>query len=225
MPTLHAPFVVRTDDVVKLKFLYHPELNETQTVRPDGKISPQLLNDIEVAGLTPEKIKQELLALYADILKDPKITVIVETERRYVLVGGEVDIPPGQFPIMVPYVEGLTPMEAILQAGGFRKASANLSNVLIVRRIEDKQYLRTVDLRAAMRNAESSAFHLEPNDIVFVPRTKIDRANQWVDQYMNKLVPDWVSANIGYSYVRNRLIGGGTTVTASPTGVSATQTD
>jgi len=225
MPSSDAPFTVQSGDVVKLKFQYHPELNETQVVRPDGRISLQLVNEVEVTGKTPEQIRLELLDLYADKLKDPEITVVIEAEKRYVFVGGEVDISAGQFPVRVPHTEKLTPLEAILQAGGLKKTSANYTNVLIVRRIDDKQYARTIDLGAALRNAESSVFYLEPSDIVFVPRTKIDRANQWVDQYMNKLVPDWLSANAGYSYVRNRLIGGGSSTAITTTGATTSQVE
>jgi len=225
MPTLDRPLVVRPGDVVKLKFLYHPELDETQAVRPDGKISLQLVHEVEVAELAPEEVRQKLLALYAAELKDPEVTVIVQTEDRYVYVGGEVAIPSGQFPIRVPVVDRLTLMQAIMQAGGFRKASAKLANVLIIRRIGETQYARTVDLREAFRTAEGSPFYLAPGDIVFVPRTKIDRADQWVDQYMSRLVPDWVSMNLGYTRGQTKTVGARSTITVSPSGVSVSRTD
>ena len=225
MPTLDKPMVVRAGDVLEVKLLYHPELNERQSVRPDGKIALQLVNEVEVAGLAPAQVRQRLLELYAVDLKDPEVTVIVQTDERYVYVGGEVAIPSGQFPIRVPIVDRLTPMEAIMQAGGFRKASAKLSNVLIIRRIGDTQYARTLDLRRAFRTAEGSPFYLAPSDIVFVPRTKIDRADQWVDQYMNRLVPDWVSLNLGYSYSETQAVGTRSTITASPSGVTISRTD
>jgi polysaccharide export outer membrane protein len=224
MPTLDAPLLVRPGDVLKIEFLYHPELNATQTVRPDGKISLRLVNEVDVAGLGPEEVRQRLLEGYSTQLKDPEITVIIQIDERFVYVGGEVAIPGGQFPIRVPLVGRLTPMEAIMQAGGLKNASAKLSNVLIIRRIGEKQYARTLDLRAAFRNGECEPFFLEPDDIVFVPRTTIDHANQWVAQYMNKLVPDWIRLNLGYSYVQSGATGAYSTITTSPTGVTVTRT-
>jgi len=225
MPEAGAQVVLRPGDTVKLEFLYHPELNQTQTVRPDGKLSLQLVNEVEVEGLTPEGVREKLLGLYGVVLKDPEITVVLDPEGRFVYVGGEVDIPGGQFPIRVPLAGRLTPMEAIMQAGGLKNQSAKISNVLIVRRVGEKQYARTIDLRSAFRNEETEPFFLAPDDIVFVPRTRIDRADQWVDQYMNRLVPDWVNVNLGYAYSRTKSTAGGMdTVTASPAGISVTQT-
>jgi len=217
MPGGGAPLVVRTGDVLKIEFAYHSELNATQTVRPDGKISLRLVNEINVAGLGPEEVRQRLLESYGSILKAPEITVVVQTEQRFVFVGGEVAIPAGQFPVRIPLTGPLTPMEAIMQAGGLKNASAKISNVLIIRRIGGKQYARTIDLRTAFRSGECEPFFLEPGDIVFVPRTKIDRANQWVSQYMNKLVPEWIRVNLGYSYVNSDVTGDYSTTTTSPT--------
>ena len=49
---------------------------------------------------------------------------------------------------------------------------------------------------AAFKNAESEPFYLQADDIVYVPRTKIDRVDQWVDQYMNQPVPRWLTATV-----------------------------
>jgi polysaccharide biosynthesis/export protein len=216
LPSSDAPLMVRQGDVLKVEFAYHPELNATQTVRADGKISLRLIDDIEVVGLRPEQIHQRLLEAYK-VLKDPAITVVIQTDQRYVYVGGEVAIPAGQSPVRVQILGPMTPMEAILQAGGLKNASAKISNVLIIRRIGCTEYARTIDLRAAFRKGERESFLLEPGDIVFVPRAKIDRANQWVSQYMNKLVPEWVRFNLGYSYVRSNTTGSYST-TATPAG-------
>jgi len=216
MPTFGAQLVVRPGDVLKIEFPYHPELNAIQTVRPDGKISLRLVNEVDVAGLEPEEVRQRLLEGYNVQLKQPEITVVVQTEQRFVYVGGEVALPAGQFPIRVPVVGPLTPMEAIMQAGGLKNASAKISNVLIIRRTGDKQYARTIDLRTAFRSGECEPFFLEPGDIVFVPRTNIDRANQWVAQYMNKLVPEWIRVNLGYSYVHSDTTGTYSTITTPP---------
>ncbi len=173
-------------DVIDVKFLYWPELNELQSVRPDGKISLQLVDDVQVAGLTPKRLDEHLTKLYEKEIKAPVISVIVRslTDQR-VYVGGEV-VSPG----LVPIQGSLTALEAVMSAGGFDKSSADLSNVVVIQNAGDKRYAMSLDLKKALEAPESNQYYLGPNDIVYVPRTKIDKLNQWVDQYITKMIPD-----------------------------------
>ena len=183
-------YTIEPGDELEVVFTYWPELTATQTVRSDGKISLRYIDDVAVAGLEPEVCSETLNGLYEDILNNPDIKVVLRAENRHVYVGGEVRLSSSLNGLYrVPLVGKLTPMEAIMQAGGFTKASAKLSNVLIIRRFDDKRYARTVDLRRNFKDAEGAPFYLEPNDIVFVPRTKIDRINQWVEQFIDKIFP------------------------------------
>lgn len=161
-------------------------------------ISLQLVHEVKAEGMTPEELRRELLSLYADKLKDPEIAVFARVEEnRMVHVGGEVNSTRNTDGLVaIPIIGRLTVMEAIVKAGGLRNSSAKISNVLIIRRMNGKQYARTLDLREVFKNAESEPFYLQPNDIVFVPRTKIDRIDQWVDQYLNKTVPNWVNMTL-----------------------------
>lgn len=199
MPSIGVPLVLNRGDVVEVRFFYHPELNLKQEVRPDGKISLDLVHEVDAAGLSPDELRESLVSAYTGILIDPEITVVLGAGQRFVYVGGEVDIPSGQFPIRVPLIERLTPLEAIMQAGGFTNRSAKLTDVLIIRRLEDRQYARTVDLSMSFESDDTTPFYLEPNDIVFVPRNKIDRVGQWVDQYMNSTIPQWLRLNFNDS--------------------------
>lgn len=185
MPETTRGVILAPGDVLEIKFVYWPDLDVTQSVRADGKISLPLVGEIDAGGLEPAKLHQQILTLYRDKLQEPEITVVVRTEEnRHVYVAGEV-YDPGP----VPLVGDLTAFEAVMAAGGFNKSSAKLANVLIVRRFEGRQLARTLDLRKAIKQADAEPFFLAPNDIVFVPRTKIDRADQWVDQYINRIIP------------------------------------
>ena len=131
-------------------------------------------------------------------------------------MGGEV-AHPGPIPLDGP----TTIIEAIFQAGGPRMESAELSNVVILRRLtskEEDQWVTskdrpvgenasvvtvrlqrggveerwvgfTYDLERALAGETTKSVYLHPRDIVFLPRTRIVRMNQWMDQYFNKLVP------------------------------------
>ena len=198
LPTLPVDVVFQPGDVVEVKFQFWPELNEVQTIRPDGMISLALVHEVKAADKSPEELRTMLLESYADKLKDPEIMVIARVEKnRLVHVGGEVELTRNTDGLVaVPIIGRLTIWEAIMRAGGILNRSAKISNVLVIRRIGDRQYSRTVDLREEFRSDESEAFFLQPNDIVYVPRTKIDRVDQWVDQYLNRTVPEWINLNI-----------------------------
>jgi hypothetical protein len=56
--------------------------------------------------------------------------------------------------------------------------------------VEGKRYATTINLVEMLQRPDPEAFFLRARDIVFVPRTRIDRMNQWVDQYIVKMIPD-----------------------------------
>lgn len=198
LPTIPLDVVFQPGDVVEIKFQFTPDFNEVQTIRPDGKISLALLQEVEAADKSPEQLRKMLLEAYSDKLKNPEIMVIARVEEnRLVHVGGEVELTRNTDGLVaIPIVGRLTIWEAIMRAGGILNRSAKISNVLVIRRIGETQYARTIDLRAEFRNPETEAFFLQANDIVYVPRTKIDRIDQWVDQYLSDIIPNWLSVSI-----------------------------
>lgn len=172
-------------DVVEVKFFYTPRLDETQTVRPDGKIALQLVGELEVQGMTPAGLREELLKLYAQHLKDPEVAVIVRSFwNRRVFVGGQV-MTPG----IVEMPGKLTVLAAVMQAGGFDMREAEVRNVVVVRHKEGRRYGYSLDLKPALVGGETQPFFLDPQDIVYVPRTTIAKVDQWIDQHINQLIP------------------------------------
>ena len=160
--------VLSPGDVLDIKFLHIPELNETLTIRPDGKITLQLVDEVLIEGKTPAEVRDKLVKMYSDKLQQTDITVIVrEMPNRVVYVSGEV-ITPG----VVRMPGRLTALEAIMQSGGFNMEYARMNRVLIIRLKKGRRQYFTVDLKAvlsAKKDAEKP-FYLEPHDIVFVPR-------------------------------------------------------
>lgn len=190
-------------DVVDVKFYYTPEINESQIVRPDGRIALQLLGDITVSGKTPDQLRTELISLYTSELKNPEVVVILRTmSERRVYVGGEVN-KPGT--VAIP--GSITALEAIMEAGGFNNESAKLRNVVLLR-LQGTTWKGTVlDLSKPLKGNASVLLELQPRDIVFVPRTKIVKINQWVDQYINKVIPSIVPSTLGNASLGQWLIG------------------
>lgn len=172
-------------DAIEVRFFYTPELNVTQTVRPDGKIAVQLIGEVKAQGKTPAELRDELLKLFTPHLKAPEITVIVQSFRdRRVFVGGQV-MTPG----IVQMPGKMTVLEAIMEAGGFNLRGAEVKNVVVIRHKGGQRYGYALDLKASLAGEETKPFFLEPKDIIYVPRTKIAVLDQWIDQHINKLIP------------------------------------
>ena len=180
------PLTLSPGDVIDVKFFYTPELDESQIVRPDGFISLQLVGDVRVTNLTPGGLQQELLRRYAPHLKNPKITVLVRrTYDGRVWVTGEV-----KRPGPVQMNGRLTVLEAVMEVGGGTRPTADLNKVLVVRQKNDgRHYGCLVNLKDVLQGREGQQFFLHPRDVVYVPPTSITKANDWVDQYINKMVP------------------------------------
>ena len=83
----------------------------------------------------------------------------------------------------------LTALAAIMQAGGFDTSRAKVKNVIVIRHKDGQRYGCALDFRDTLKGKEVKPFYLEPLDIVWVPETTIVKINRWIDQYINKIVP------------------------------------
>ena len=177
--------VLAVGDVIDVSFLYNPELNCNLRVRPDGKISLQLVGDVKVDGKTREDLEKDLQKLYAPELKNPKVTVTVSSLRNNkIYVSGDV-IKPGT----VDMPGRITLFEAISASGGFKMETADISNVMIIRTRNGQHYSAVVNFKEVMNGKKVEPIYLRPSDVVFVPSTGIAKANLWVDQHINKMIP------------------------------------
>ncbi len=176
---------LKPGDEVQVLYTYWPDLDLQQQVRPDGKIALKMIGEVEAEGKTPAQLREELVGLYSDKLKDPDISVVVAGLGSHrVYVGGEV-LQPG----LIPITGRITLLEAIMQAGGPNKSTARLRDVVLVREVNGQRYAKNFDLRKSFSDPTSESIELQPYDVVFIPRTAIDRIDQWVDQYVNQIVP------------------------------------
>lgn len=180
-------------DIMEFNFFYNPELNGVQTVRPDGMVALQLIGDVMAYGKTPEQLTNEIKEKFTSILRRPQLTVVVRNlPARRVYVGGEV-LSPGPVDMQGP----MTALEAIMFAGGFSMTKGDPANVILVRQENGKRFGCALDLKAAVAGKEGDSVYLKPHDIIWVPRTVIADLNQYIDQYINKMVPE---PNIKYQF-------------------------
>jgi protein involved in polysaccharide export with SLBB domain len=267
-PTISdAPYRLQIKDQIDIEFAFHPEMNRTVRVRPDGKISIPRKDDVKVAGLTADETRNILKKVYSDLLKDPDITVTVRdfnvrldemqrtfasaalgqaravsirpdghislplipdmpaanltvpdltqlVNKRYagilpdtnvsvilrevvgniVFVDGEVNRP-GAFTVRGP----TTVQHAVALAGGTRPTAENRTILVVSKGPDGKFISRTTDLS---KMTSASDFMVGRNDLIFVPRSTIARADLWVDQNIRQLLmfTGWslgVSADLG----------------------------
>jgi len=177
---------IQVGDQLDIKFFYNPELNEQVIVRPDGRISLQLIPELVVSDQTPAGLTKQLTQLYAADLKQPRVTVIVRGfGSQRVFVDGEVGKPG-----MVPILGLMTALQAISQAGGMTK-TARQSEVIVIRRgASNKPVAFSVDLKKALEGTDlSQDTPLAPFDIIYVPRSRVANVNVWMDQYIRQNIP------------------------------------
>ncbi len=177
---------IQPGDEIAVKFFYNPGLNEEMTVRPDGKISLQLIPEVSASGKTPAELSQTLKKQYATALRDPAVTVMVRTfSNQRVYLDGEL-----RQPGMVNLIKPTTLLDAIAQAGGVTE-TARSREILIIRRHErDERAVMTANLEKILRGEENHRdIYLQPYDIVYVPKSAIANVNQWVDQYIRQNIP------------------------------------
>ena len=204
-----ADYRLRPGDEVQIKFFYHPDLNERLMIGPDGKISLQLIDQVLAAGLTASQLDEELTKEYAKYLENYDITVIV---RKYsglrVYVGGEV-----RSPRFVSLGGNMSVLQSIFAAQGF-KETAKPENVIVVRKGPDNRPVAmVVDVGAVMSGERiENDIYLMPSDIVYVPKSFIAKAGDFVDQYLRKvLMVDSIIRGagnaLGYYWVREEVFG------------------
>ena len=158
-------YVIGPDDVLTVVFWREKEMSSDVAVRPDGKISLPLLNDVQAAGLTPEQLRLQLTEAAAKFIEEPTVTVVVrQINSRKVFVVGNVP-KPGPYSISGP----TTVLQLISMAGGLQEF-ADEKNILIMR-TENGQpqsyrfnYQDVVKRKNLKQNIE-----LRPGDTIIVP--------------------------------------------------------
>ncbi len=191
-PLINRPYRIQLGDRLSVRFFYAPELNDEVVVRPDGRISLVPVDDVDAAGLTPAELDKALTERFAVVVNRPDLSVIVRAfAAQRAFVGGEVTSPQ-----MIELSSNMSVFTAIMQAGGPRPSGA-LENVVLIRRGEgNKCYVRKVDIRRVLKSGAGD-IRLAAYDVVYVPRTIIADLGEFVDQYINRMVP----RALGFSFL------------------------
>jgi protein involved in polysaccharide export with SLBB domain len=184
-------YKIRPGDTVEIRFYYHPDHNQDSVlVQQDGKIELPLIGEVKASDLTPSQLSQELKRRYSANLRDPEVAVRVKLEniinQNRVWVGGEV-AKVG----FVNYRPGMTVVQAVFEAGGFKDTAAIDSVVLLRKVAEPNEYKPSkIDVAKVIEEgATDGNILLGPSDILVIPKTGIAKLNQYVEQYIIKMMP------------------------------------
>lgn len=162
---------IRKGDKVSVKFLYQPELSDAAlVVRPDGKISMPMIEELKAEGLTVKELKTALEKAYREILLDPEITVnLIEFVAPRVFVTGQV-VKPGSYDLRA----GQTLFQVVSLAGGFTR-DAHRKQILHARPINDRELkVVVVDLTKLLKPGNNQFdIVLQDGDYVYIPDSKM----------------------------------------------------
>ena len=181
-------------DTFDVKFFENPELDQSVTVRPDGRISLPLVEELLVVGLTPAALDKIITEKYREKIKEPEVTIVLrQSTGQRVYVGGEVSKPG-----VLELTGRMTLLQSIFYAGGFKR-SAKLDSVIVIRNNNDTAELYRVDVDKILDKGQND-FTLKSSDLVFVPKTFIAKTGDFVDQYLNDIIPEAIRAGFNMVY-------------------------
>lgn len=161
-------YVVGPGDEVEIFLWGNDELTTEVTVRPDGKITTRLVENVEASGKTPSQLARDIEAAYAEYVRNPVVSVIVNgfvgVPQQQVRVVGEA-----AEPLNVPFRKHMTLLDLMIEVGGLTEFADGNSAVL-VRRFEGVQETYGVRLDDLLKDGDISAnLSLMPGDIVIIP--------------------------------------------------------
>lgn len=159
-----SDYVIGADDTLHISVWKEPDLTETLPVRPDGKISMPLLNDVMAAGLTPLQLRDMITERLKKYIADPRVTVVVTgMNSRRVFVTGEVTHTGPM--TLLPH---MTMLQALAQAGFTQ--FANPKGIYLLRTESGKQQKLPFNYKEVVKgNHPEQNIELRPGDTIVVP--------------------------------------------------------
>ena len=160
-----ADYVIGANDQLSIVFWGDKEMSGDVVVRPDGKISLPLLNEVQAAGLTPDQLRAQLADAAVKFIKEPNVTVVVkEIKSRNVFITGNV-AKPGTYPLG----ENMTVLQLIALAGGVQEY-ADSKHIVVIRKDGGREQYFHFNYKDVLRQKNPQQnIVLRPGDTVVVP--------------------------------------------------------
>ncbi len=161
-------YIVGPGDSLNIFVWRNPELSTNATVRPDGKISVPLVEDLVVSGKTTTQLAREIEEVLSTYVRDPLVTVMTSSSQgtydTQVRVLGEATNPSA-----LPYQADMTLLDLMIQVGGLTEFAAG-NRARLVRKVEGEQLETRVRLEDLIKDGDISAnVRLAPGDVLIIP--------------------------------------------------------
>jgi len=162
-------YIIGPGDTLQVFVWRNPELTSSVPVRPDGKISTPLVEDMVAVGKTPSQLARDIEKVLAEYIRSPQVSVIVSqplSAFSQVKIIGQVAKPQS-----ISYREGMKVLDAVLAVGGLSQYAAG-NRAKIVRQVNGKQKEIRVKLNALVNDGDlSQNLELQPGDVLVVPES------------------------------------------------------
>ena len=160
-----ASYRIGPQDVLRIDVWKETEISRSVPVRPDGKISLPLLNDVQASGLTAMELSNNITEGLKKFINNPQVTVsVTEINSRRVYVSGEVTRP-GAYPLL----PNMTVLQALTSAGGFTQF-ARTNKIYVLRTEGGKQVKHPFNYKEVVNGKRpEDNIALQPGDLIMVP--------------------------------------------------------
>jgi polysaccharide export outer membrane protein len=170
-PSVGSSYVIGPGDSLQIFVWRNAELTVTVPVRPDGKISTPLVEDMVAVGKSPSQLARDIEKVLAEYIRSPQVNVIVTTPVSafsQVKVIGQVVTPQS-----LAYREGMRVLDAILATGGLGPyAAGNRSK--IVRKVDGKEVTLKVKIANLVNKGDMNQnLELRPGDVLVIPESRL----------------------------------------------------
>lgn len=169
-PTVTADYVIGPGDQLQVFVWRNPELTTTIPVRPDGKISTPLVEDMVAVGKTPSILARDIEKVLSDYVRSPQVNVIVTAPASVfsqVKVIGQVNKAQA-----IPYREGMTVLDAVLAVGGLAPFAAG-NRARLLRTVDGKNTEIKIKLSSLVNDGDMKQnLVLKPGDVLVVPESR-----------------------------------------------------
>jgi polysaccharide biosynthesis/export protein len=171
LPAAQTDYIIAPGAILNVFVWQHPDLSTTVPVRPDGKISTPLIEDMQAAGKTPTQLARDMEEVLSRLIRQPTVNVIMQTAspsfQQQVRVVGQAANPQA-----LAYSEGMTLLDVMIQVGGLSEFAAG-NRAKLVRRTADGPVEINVRLNDLLNAGDMRQnVVIQPGDVVIIPEAR-----------------------------------------------------
>lgn len=170
-PAISTDYIIAPGAILNVFVWQHPDLSATVPVRPDGKISTPLVEDMTAAGKTPTMLARDMEEVLATYIRQPTVNVIMETAspsfQQQVRVVGQAANPQA-----LAYSDGMTLLDVMIQVGGLGEFAAG-NRAKLMRRTAEGQQEFALRLNSLLNSGDMRQnIAIQPGDVIIIPEAR-----------------------------------------------------